>query len=110
MAVNIKKLIPGTTLTASLVTLYTVPDNTRTRANELLICNTDTAARTFTINFIASGDTAAVNNTVFDAAPIGAGETLTLGLDQVLEAGDFVQALADSAAVVSIRLSGVEVS
>jgi len=109
MAVNVKKLIPGTVLTASLVTLYTVPDNTRTRANELLICNTDTAARTFTVNFVASGDTAAVKNTVFDAAPVGPGETLTLGLDQVLETGDFIQALADSANVVSIRMSGVEV-
>jgi hypothetical protein len=110
MAVNIKNLIPGTTLTASLVTLYTVPSNTKTRANELLICNTDTSARTFTVNFVAAGGSAAVNNTVFITAPVGAKETLTLGLDQVLEAGDFVQASADAADVVSIRLSGVEVS
>jgi hypothetical protein len=110
MAVDIKKVVTGTALTTSLVTLYTVQANTRVRVNELLLCNTDTTARTFTVNFVDSGDTAAVKNTVFTVAPIGAKDTLTLGLDQVLEAGDFVQASADAADVVSIRLSGVEVS
>lgn len=110
MAVTVKELIPGTLLTASLVTLYTAPANTTARANEILLCNTDTVARTVTVHIIPSGGSASAANTIFKAITVDASETRTLGLDQVFPAGSFVQASADSASVVSIRLSGVEVN
>jgi hypothetical protein len=110
VTVNIDSLIIGTSLTASLATIYgPVPANTRARIDELIICNTDSTARRFTINIIESGDSAAVKNTIFTNAPIGAGETLTPGLNQTLRSGAFVQASADAADVVSIRGSGIEV-
>lgn len=110
MAVELKQMIAGTALTATLATLYTAPVNKTVRANEMLLCNTDTAARKVTVHFIASGGSAGVLNTILDEIVLGPGETRTLGLDQVLIAGDFVQAKADAADVVAIRMSGVEVS
>lgn len=110
MAITPKEMTAGTLLTATAATLYTVPANTSARVNEMLLCNTDTSARTFTFYMIASGDSAAAKNTIFSGVTIGPGETRTLGLDQVLPAASFIQGLADVTSKIAVRISGVEIT
>jgi hypothetical protein len=110
MAVTPKLLIAGTLLTDAAVTLYTAGDNIVSRVNEIILCNTDTGARTVDIHMIDSGDTLDDKNKIVSALAIAAGETRFIGLDQIMGAGDFIQALADVTLKVSIRASGIEVS
>lgn len=105
-----KRLVAGSALTAALATYYTVPASTTTIIKEIFICNTDTAARTFTANIVPSAGAAAVANQIFDALALQAGETKIYSLSSVLPAGSFLQALASVAAVVSMNVSGVEIT
>lgn len=109
----IKQLIATQVLTAAAATYYTVPtsSNGYTVVTSLTICNTDAAARTFTVYAVASGGSAATGNKIFDAATIAADTTYVVGLEQgmlVLPSGSFIQALADSANVVTITAAGIE--
>lgn len=109
----IKQLIATQVLTASAATYYTVPtsSNGYTVVTSLIICNTDSAERTFTVYAIVSGGSAATGNKILDAVTIAADTTYILGLEQgivVLPSGSFIQALADSANVVTITAGGEE--
>lgn len=110
MAATPKTLIVGTLLTNALVSLYTVPANTTTRANAFIMTNHDTSARSVTLNIVESGDTAADKNEILDPTGyvLAPGEMRGIDLDQVITAGGFIQAMADVTSVVSLRVSGVE--
>lgn len=109
----LKQLIATQVLTAAAATYYTVPTsgNGYTVVTSFCICNTDAATRTFTVYAIVQGGTAATGNKIFDAVTIAADTTYIVGLDEgmlVLPSGSFIQALADSANVVTITAAGVE--
>ena len=109
----IQQLIATQVLTASAATYYTssTSSNGYTVVTSLVICNTDTAERTFTVYAIVQSGTAATGNKIFDAVTIAANTTYIIGLDEgmlVLPSGSFIQALADSANVVTITAAGVE--
>ena len=112
MAVTPKLMVTGTLLTNALATLYTTPVNTVSKVNEIILTNHDTVARTVAMNMIDLAGSASDANEVIDATgwTLSAGETRFIGLDQVLEAGGFIQALADVTSVVSIRISGIEIT
>jgi hypothetical protein len=110
---TVKRLVPGSALTAALVTYYTVPAATSTIVKEIILCNTDVVARTVDIHFIPSAGTAAVANQILDGsnnANLQAGETKMFNLSSVLPTGYFIQAVASSATVVSMNVSGIEVT
>lgn len=104
-----KRLVPGTLLTASLTTLYTVPSSVLSAtAKQMLICNTDTSARTVTVNVVPANGTASPANTIFDAISLQPKETKIFGLTDVLAVGGFIQAKADVTDKVAITVSGME--
>lgn len=105
-----KRLIAGSALTGSLATYYTTPAATTTIVKEIVLCNTDTAARTVDLHVIPSAGSGAVANQILQDLALQAGETKIFSLSQVLPAGTFIQALASTAAVVSINASGVEIT
>jgi hypothetical protein len=107
MPVTYAEIIPGTLLTDSAATLYTVAAGVTTNVGTLWFCNTDTSNHTYTVYIIAEGDSAADASTVVTAEPIAAGQTKSLTLDQNLPSGSFIQALADTTSVVSVRGSDV---
>ena len=105
---TITQLIAPVALTATLTTtLYTVPTGQKVIVKELLICNTDSAARAVTLYF---GTGSAVANTILDALSFAAGETKFIELSTVLVAGDMIKGGASTASVVSIVASGVVVA
>ena len=112
MAVTPKLMVTGTLLTASLATLYTTPVNTVSKVNEIILTNHDTSARTVALNMVPSGGSAGDANEIIDATgwTLAAGETRFIGMDQVFEAGGFLQAVSDVTAKVSIRVSGIEIT
>lgn len=107
-------------LSGSNATLYTAPSDTSPTGStqgallkSLILCNTDSSARTVTIYLVESGGTAAANRALFSALNIPAGTTVTLIFPDdtcPLDSGETVQGLASSASVVTYRVNVVELT
>ena len=108
MANTITQLSAPAALTNTLTTtLYTVPASTKTIVKEIILCNTDTVARTVTIYF---GGGSAAGNTILSAYSLAAGQTIFLTLSTVLVATNTIKGGASAASVVSCTISGIEVA
>jgi hypothetical protein len=108
-----KRLVPGSALTASITTYYTVPYSTSAIIKEIILCNTDSVTRTVDVHIVPSGGSASVANQILDGsanASLQAGETKMFNLSNVLPTGYLIQAVASSAGVVSMNVSGLEVT
>lgn len=112
MAINPKRLVEGTVLTASAVTQYTAPGLTKTVIKKVTATNTTSSAQTVTLYLIPSGGTAgaANTNTIVQTIPANSGLELYLAENHVLEPGDFIQALASATASITLMASGIEVT
>jgi hypothetical protein len=73
---------------------------------EIVLTNTDTSARTVTLN-IRTG-AAAASNQFLSAVSIAANTTTVLTLRTVLVAGEIISGLCDTNAKVNVRISGVK--
>lgn len=102
-------MTPGTLLTASAVTLYTVPALVNQAVvAEIRLCNTDTVARTATVYLVKTGDTAGAKNTILQNVSLQPGATYKDVTRLTMLTGDTIQAFADVTAKVSIFVNGVE--
>lgn len=107
-------IIRGSVLTASLVTLYTVGNTAQVvrsvRVTSMRFVNTDSVARTVTVHFVPQGDTASVANTRFKTITIEAAGSIDSSaffiMDDVLQEGGSIQAVASAANVVAISATG----
>jgi len=108
--ITAKRLVPGSALTVALVTYYTVPASTTTIIKEIFFCNTAAIPITVDAYIVPLAGTAAVANQIFDTFILQAGETKIFSLSSVMPSGSFIQALASMAAVVSMNVSGVEIT
>ena len=106
--IAVPKKLSQTELTATLTTLlYTVPASTQGIIKEIMLCNTDSVARTVTIY---AGTGTAVVDTIIDAVSVASGETQFYTLSTVLDAAEIISGGASVGSVVSCTISGVEVS
>jgi hypothetical protein len=105
-----KRLVPGSVLTASAATYYTVTAPVvLTIIKEMTFCNTDTAtAYTFTLYIVPAAGTAADANTEFKTVTLQPGETKVFGRTDVMPVGSFIQALASTTLKIAFSCSGVE--
>ena len=112
MTVIAKPLIQGTLAAAADTTQYTAPTGTRTIIDKFTACNNDAAARTLTVNLVASGGAVGAANQVVKTKTLAAGETYTFPelVGHVLATGDFISTNASAAGVVAVRASGREVT
>ena len=112
MAVTAKPLFEALQASAAETTQYTAPTGTRTIIDKFTGTNTTAVAATLTVKLVASGGAASATNTVVSAKTLAAGETYTFPevVGHVLSAGDFLSTLAGTAAAVTIRASGREVT
>jgi hypothetical protein len=103
-------LVPATQLTASDAAYYTTPALTTAKIGRAVFCNTDTSARTITMNIASGASTAA--NTVISARTLAPGETYVSPelAGAVLPAGFALRGLASAAALVTIAVSGIVVT
>lgn len=116
MAVISKRLKAPSLLTNATATQYTTPVNTATKDIEFHFCNTDTTNTIgVTLYLVESGGAAGDSNTFLkesgaSAFLLGPGESRSWGTEQVLLAGDTIQAKASTTNKVSMFVSGKEVS
>ena len=107
-------------LSGSNSTLYTAPSGTSPTGStqgallkSLVLCNTDSSARTVTIYVVESGGSAAANRAILSAASIAANTTVTLTFPDdtfPMDSGEMVQGLASVANVVTYRVNIVELT
>jgi len=91
----------GTTTT----TIATASAGVTEVVKQLLICNTDTIERTFSL---AVGTAATATNRFFSSMPIGANDTIVLDTAIVLAPTETLQGLADTANKVVVIAIGWE--
>jgi hypothetical protein len=101
-------------------TLYTAPSvSSPTGATQgallksLIICNTDSSARTVTVYLVESGGSAAANRAILSGATVAANTTVIFTFPDdtcPLDSGETVQGLASSASVVTYRINVVELT
>jgi len=113
MTVSNKVLIAPVLLAATQTTLYTAPDNTKTIIDKATVTNihaTDNV--TVSVNLVAFGGSASTTNLLVDARTIAVGETYTLPemVGHNLATGDFISVIAGTAAALSLRVSGREIT
>jgi len=91
----------GTTTT----TVCTVAASRVEVLKQIIITNTDTVDRTFSL---AIGTAATAANRIISQLPIGANDIMVLDTALVLTAGETLQGLADAASVVNVTVIGWE--
>jgi len=91
----------GTTTT----TICTVSASRVEVLKQIIICNTDTVDRTFSL---AIGTAATAANRIISQLPIGANDIMVLDTALVLTASETLQGLADAAGVVNVTVVGWE--
>jgi len=105
---------------ATNATLYTAPSGTSPTGNtqgallqSLILCNTDSSARTVTVYVVESGGSAAANRAILSAYSIAANTTVvyTFPSDTFpLDSGETVHGLASAANVVTYRVNVIELT
>ena len=112
MALTSKPIIPGSLLTDAAATYYTCPASTRCVITKLVFCNAATAAQTVTVYRVPSGGTAGTTNIVVLTHALAQSETWECYAMEghTLNPGDFISALADNNARVTITGSGIEIT
>lgn len=95
-------------LTASYVTIYTVPALTKFTVGMLHICNRDTSQQTVTVLIRATGTDVDAEAVVGPDFPIEAKGIRELLKGAVLEAGWLVRAKAGVTQKVNVFLTGIE--
>ena len=100
MATISKALFRGAAATSS-TTLYTVPSLTNTVVTDILVANTTGSAGTFTL--------ALDGVSIATAVPIGANDSTSIQLKQVIATTKTITGLA-SATSITFHISGVEIS
>lgn len=91
----------GTTTT----TIATVAASRVEVLKQIIITNTDTVDRTFSLSI---GTAATAANRIISQLPIGANDIMVLDTALVLTAGETLQGLADAASVVNVTVIGWE--
>lgn len=112
MTVIAKTLFEALQAQNTETTQYTAPSGTRTIIDKFTGTNTTGSSATLTIKLVASGGGASAANTIVSAKTLQPNETYTFPevVGHVLNPSDFISTLAGTAAAITIRASGREVS
>lgn len=112
MSVQAKSLFSPLQAQNVETTQYTAPAGVRTILDKFTGTNTTAAPATLTIKIVQSGGAVGAANTIVSAKTLAAGECYTFPeiVGHVLNPGDFLSTLAGTAAAITIRASGREVS
>lgn len=95
--------VAATQLGTSTTTICTVPTGYQYIVKQIIICNTDGIDRLVSLSI---GSAAVVANRFISTMPIPASDTVVHDTGIVLNAGETIQGLSDSASVVNITVVG----
>lgn len=99
---------PGATNT----TLYTCPANTTVRILAANMVNDTTTAKYLSVHRVPSGDSVGDANLIVNQKVAGSRASVQLWelIGQVLEAGDVLSAIAETADQITVHISGVAIT
>ncbi len=102
-------------VTTSDVTLYTAPNTSEFQSSQIqsaVVHNVTTANVTLTVNIVQFGGTAGVTNRYLGPKQIYPGRTDALSslVGTVLQAGDFISVVSDTASSLNLKLGIKEIS
>lgn len=111
MSVTVKTLVQSKQAEAAQTTQYTAT-NCKTVIDKFTATNTSAANVTLSVNLVASGGAAGVDNRIVDSRAIAPDETYTFPelVGQVLEPGGLISTIAGAASSLTIRVSGREIT
>lgn len=111
MAQTPAKLVAGSQLTTTAATYYTSKPNVKTIIKSMQLVNTGTNAARATVYLVPAGGAAGAANMVIASINIAPNATYNCpeAINQVLEAGDMIQALSDTASAISMQAAGIQV-
>lgn len=111
MTITAKTFVEASQLTTGATTKYTATSVVGI-IDKATCTNVSVAAATLTVYLVASGGTAGPANATVYQKTIAAGyaDTLPELVGHILNAGDFLSALASAATALNLRVSGREVS
>ena len=95
--------VAATPLGTTTTVVATVPSGYQYIVKQVIICNTDTQDRVLSL---AIGTSATLANRFVSVLPIGGSDTIVLDTGVVLNAGETIQGLSDTASKVNIVLLG----
>lgn len=111
MTVTATVLVPPKQMEAAQTTQYTAT-NVRAIIDKATVTNTDTVARTFSVNIVTSGGSAGNSNIVIDNRTVQPDETYLCPelVGHVLLSGGFISTIASNATSLTLRVSGREIT
>lgn len=101
------------TLTAAAATYVTCPANQYLTTKKVTVTNTSASSVTFSLYKVPSGGTAGTGNLLISGLVIpansvnGGVKEIYEAENQILQAGDTLQALAGTASVLNLNVSGI---
>jgi hypothetical protein len=111
MTVIVAVLVPPKQLEATQTTQYTAT-SVRAIIDKATVTNTDSVARTFSVNLVTVGGSAGNANLVIDTRTVQPDETYLCPelVGQVLAPGGFISTIASNATALTLRVSGREIT
>jgi hypothetical protein len=96
---------------ASNTTLYTAPANTIVKILAASVVNDTTVAKYISFHRVPSGGSVSDANIIINQKLVGSKESVPLWelVGQVLEAGDFLSAIAETASQLTTHISGIAI-
>lgn len=94
--------------TASEATYYTVPATKSAIVKNVIVANTSASDRTLSLSIVPSGGSAGNSNRIIPGTNIPAGAVVPFDMTQVMNAGDFISAIASAASSLTLTISGME--
>ena len=95
--------VAATPLGTTTTVVATVPSGYQYIVKQVIICNTDTQARVLSL---AIGTAATAANRFVSILPVAGSDTIVLDTGIILNAGETIQGLSDTASKVNIVLLG----
>lgn len=95
-------------LTNSLVSLYTVPVDTKAQIKSVFAVNRTPTTRTFDVHMIPSGGSADNTNLLVEAAEVGPNSITQIELYEILEAGGTIEAQAAVNNAITLHVDGAQ--
>ena len=101
-------LIQGASIAASVTTYYTSPSLTTTRITQMVLANTDSVAHTVTIYLTPTVSPAVITDLVV-TVNLAAGQSYVVYQvnNLVMNPGGSIQAVTDTASVITLKASGI---
>lgn len=104
------RLIEGVVVGTSASTVYTSPGNTKTLIKNITIANYGATAAKATVYLVPNGGSSGNASTLVSQI-VAPGRTYTVpsSVNHILEGGDSIQAMSDTATALNIMASGLQI-